>query len=385
MRYLLFCLVLILWGCQSTVDKASREHAERVLMWKELSRYAGNELKLLDLTISGSVLTAETGLHSYKLSNIKLISPDKSDIDLLAPEFVTKFACDDECTAINLYQQNEEIPGSLLSEFFEQEEGRFFRFYGQLVKLNSKIKLYKETEPMKFKAYLNWLSREYPSQDSLAEFYRFLDEQLTDDKWVTFLTEQSQSMTILIEKRGDGIAKANPTIALPLKHTDESLLASNTESFVPEPAKLWSSNPSSPSDGWTFDGNNPRTDWLPEDMKLEDASYTKDEDIQSAEENNIPKLLSAWLVAKQQQIEKGDVVCSYLDSYFGIVEQVNKNEIKVEILGSAKTVVDGVKRTPAPGYLFSEIKSFVYMREGGIQVFELNDIARCNIDVKGDG
>ena len=50
-------MFLSLWliACQSKIEKIGQDHAEEVIKWQELARFAGNELKYLGLTVTAEV------------------------------------------------------------------------------------------------------------------------------------------------------------------------------------------------------------------------------------------------------------------------------------------------------------------------------------------
>jgi len=190
MRILCIVLCVIsLIACQSQVEKAGDMHAKDVLVWKELAKYAGDELGYWGLTVTGSVQMLETEVGAeYKLTNIKLARKgQKIDIDLLSPEFAEKFACGLECKELNLYQPEESKALSLLSEFIDKEEGNFFRFYGQLTNLNKKIRLYRKASPQYMMKYLTWVRVNNKGTESLQDFVNLLEEYFTEDKLASFI------------------------------------------------------------------------------------------------------------------------------------------------------------------------------------------------------
>lgn len=358
-KYFAFSLCfLLLVGCQSSVDEAAKEHAEDVLIWQELANYAGDGLSYWDLTIVGSIVANEEGADSpYKLADIRLQYKGKhNQIDLLSPKFAERFVCGKTCKNLNLYTGNEELGSSVLSDFFDVEEGRFFRFYGQLVNFNNKLQFYRDNSGKHFAGYMKTVVSSGEPQQSLEQFLQWFDSQLNDDL-VTSFVENDYSRVIAIDS--------------PFKNV------------VGKESKRFSED--SPARDWLQEGeeaqNYELTDVVSVDERTDDEQLRFDliREQEQKLSTNFARSYN-WQLAKEKEIKLGKLVCTFSDNVFGIADALGEKEVSIKLIGEARVFVDGLSQIPSSGYLYSEPVDFYYSENTNLISRDITDVALCNID-----
>ncbi len=433
-------IILFILGCASPLENAGKRHARDVAVWKELAIYAGHELKLSGLTIVSSVQVIESeGIQTYQLGDVRLASTVSSnDIDLLSPEFVEKLACGTRCQNLNLYQPGKDNKYSYLSEFFDKEEGQFFRFYGRLTNLNKKINLYRVTSPSYLAKYLESARAEHLNSNSLLEFMDWLDSVFVNDRFTSFVKTYSESSDSVDLIKFDGNEALEP---LPTEITDNIEFAEIETSGESElqPVETINDLPNGTAQEFEnindlpngtaqeFENINDLPDGtaqefeningLPNDTrqefeKVNNLEWTAPEStiLTSISETTRPseqwtqeilqdQLINVniilenekelvwsyekranWEEAKNKVIELNDVVCTYLDNMFGVVTAIEGDDISVQLMGEARVLKDGIRTIAPPGYLYIEDKSFVFIKKSGEGNYQSKHLAPCAIE-----
>ncbi|MBU2917116.1 hypothetical protein KO505_03950 [Psychrosphaera sp. F3M07] len=375
---------LLLLGCQTKLDKAGYRHAADITAWRELARYSNIELSYWGLTITANIQVVEgtEGLE-YELKNIKL-SPinGNSDLDLLSSQFMTRFACKDDCKSLSKYNTKEQFLGSLLSNFFEQQEGQFFRFYGRLTQLSDHMNLLKSESPSETKKYLNWIVEKNESFNSLGEFIGYFEEMLEADKFITFIENsnifESGNRYELDSYPNDGINQETAMTDindLPYRET-----VMNDINDLPYGETAMTDINDLP---YREGSNGIPNGILNTNFSVETPYKQVIQSLIEQEESKLPhsyQKQQTWLFAKTKKINEGDWVCTFSDNSFGVVKVISKDTVLLKIHGQARHIIDGVKLMPLAGHLFSENKDFYFIKKQLEQSYRLSDVAPCGID-----
>jgi hypothetical protein len=334
---------VLLFGCQSGIKQIGQEHAEEVLKWQELARYAGNELKYLGLTVTAGVQVNQ-GLEGTTYSIVKVQlnqNADHREIDLLSPEFAEKFACGTDCQKLGLYDSNFVEQKTQLTSFFFSEEGRFFEFYGRLTRLNETLAFYRASSPDILDKYLTLMLNRKLVFDSLAEFIDDLETHISEDKLLAF---SRNGFISPIEDRLSPTFLDDVIVSLPKVHGNEVTM---------------------PEDNWN---NNALT----ADELFYDRLLAKTASASNIDEN--------WKQAKQHTLQVGSIACSYSDNSFGVVKLLQANQVTLQVIAQARILVDGMKLYPQPGYLFTAAESFYFVEGTPNETYPASDVATCNIE-----
>lgn len=358
-KYTFVLFGLLLFACQSKLEKIGQEHAKEVVKWQELARYAGNELKPLGLTVTAGVQIHQSKEETtYSIINVQLNrNANNTEIDLLSPEFAEKFACSDKCQKLGLYDSNFTKQATQLSSFFYTEEGRFFEFYGKLSRLNDTLADYRASSPVILKQYLNLMVNRKLIFDSLLEFIEYFEKHITEEKLLVF------SKSGFVSPVPD---RLSPTF---MEDLVANLPLNWDVSDSPSDAIQVSDSPSNaiqmPDSNWNINDATP--DELFFDALLSEAP------TELAIRRN-------WEKAKQYAVQVGSIVCSFSDNIFGVVKGLDADKVTLNAIAQARVEVDGMKLYPQPGYLFTAAESFYFVKGSFNETYPLSDIATCNIE-----
>jgi hypothetical protein len=367
-KYAFVLLSLLFVGCQSKLDKIGQEHAKEVVKWQELARYAGNELKYLGLTVTAGVqINQSLEGTSYSIVKVQLNrDTNRTEVDLLSPELAEKFACGKECQKLGLYDSNFTKPETQLSSFFFEEEGRFFEFYGRLTRLNDTLADYRASSPAILKKYLTLILNRKLVFNSLLEFIDDLEMHVTEDKLLAF---SKSGFISPIEDRLSttffGDLKAN--LPKDWEVHDNNLIM---------PEYDWDSNVLMPDDDWDSNVLMPDDDWDSNVLTPDDLFYER----LLGKMPTVSVTSSNWEQAKQNTIQVGSIACSFSDNSFGVVEELEANQVTLKVIAQARVIVDGIKLYPQPGYLFTSVESFYFVKSSPNETYPLSDIATCNLE-----
>jgi hypothetical protein len=410
------CLLLSLWlvGCQSSLNNIGQEHAKEVVKWQELARYAGNELKYLELTVTAGVqINQSADKTSYSIVKVQLNRDSNiTEIDLLSPEFAEKFACGKECQKLGLYDSNFAKQETQLTSFFFTEEGRFFEFYGRLTRLNDTLADYRASSPAILKKYITLLLNRKLVFNSLSEFLDHIEMHITEDKLLaysesgfispvndrlssTFLDDvianipNDWQLNELIIPDADDNWGVNNLILPDADWQANDLILPNThwqadDSTLPD-ANWQANNLIVPDANWQ--ANNlivPDANWQANNLILPDAHWNsnalKPDRLFMEIEQNLPTSYLNWEQAKQYTIQAGSIACTFSDNSFGVVKKVEANKVILKVIAQARVIVDGMKLYPQPGHLFTAVESFYFVKGSLNDTYPLSDIATCNIE-----
>ena len=362
--FILFCLLFV--GCQSKIEKIGQQHAEEVLKWQELARYAGNELKYLGLTVTAGVQINQSAEGTtYSIVNVQLNrDANHTEVDLLSPEFAEKFACGKDCQKLGLYDSNFTKPETQLSSFFFEEEGRFFEFYGRLTRLNYTLADYRASSPDILKKYLTLMFNRKLSFNSLSEFIDNLEKHVTENKLLAF---SKSGFISPVEDRLSSMFIDDLTANLP---TEWEINVDD----VKMPDDDWNSNAPTPDELFY-------TGLTPDELFY--TGLTPDELFYAnliSKTASLSVITSNWEQAKQNALQVGSIVCSFSDNSFGVVKELVANEATLDVIAQARVLVDGMKLYLQPGYLFTSAESFYFVKGSPNQTYTLSDIATCNVE-----
>jgi hypothetical protein len=362
--FILFCLLFV--GCQSKIEKIGQQHAEEVLKWQELARYAGNELKYLGLTVTAGVQINQSAEGTtYSIVNVQLNrDANHTEVDLLSPEFAEKFACGKDCQKLGLYDSNFTKPETQLSSFFFEEEGRFFEFYGRLTRLNYTLADYRASSPDILKKYLTLMFNRKLSFNSLSEFIDNLEKHVTENKLLAF---SKSGFISPVEDRLSSMFIDDLTANLP---TEWEINVDD----VKMPDDDWNSNASTPDELFY-------TGLTPDELFY--TGLTPDELFYAnliSKTASLSVITSNWEQAKQNALQVGSIVCSFSDNSFGVVKKLEANDVTLDVIAQARVLVDGMKLYLQPGYLFTSAESFYFVKGSPNQTYTLSDIATCNVE-----
>jgi hypothetical protein len=372
--FIIFCLLFV--GCQSKIEKIGQQHAEEVLKWQELARYAGNELKYLGLTVTAGVQINQSAEGTtYSIVNVQLNrDANHTEVDLLSPEFAEKFACGKDCQKLGLYDSNFTKPETQLSSFFFEEEGRFFEFYGRLTRLNYTLADYRASSPDILKKYLTLMFNRKLSFNSLSEFIDNLEKHVTENKLLAF---SKSGFISPVEDRLSSMFIDDLTANLP---TEWEINVDD----VKMPDDDWNSNASTP-DELFYTGLTPDelfyTGLTPDELFY--TGLTPDELFYAnliSKTASLSVITSNWEQAKQNALQVGSIVCSFSDNSFGVVKKLEANDVTLDVIAQARVLVDGMKLYLQPGYLFTSAESFYFVKGSPNQTYTLSDIATCNVE-----
>lgn len=375
-KYAFLLLSLVIVGCQSKLDKIGQEHAEEVMKWQELARYAGNELKYVGLTVTAGVQISQSAEGtSYSIVKVQLNSKaNHTEIDLLSPELAEKFACDQDCQKLGLYDSNFAKPETQLSSFFFEEEGRFFEFYGRLTRLNIVLADYRASSPDILEKYLALMMKRKLTFNSLSEFMDNLEEHITEGKLIAF------------SKSG---------FISPVEDRLSSTFIDDLKANLPAEWKVNLDDEKMPYDNWNIDDLTPdellytglspdglfNTGVTPDELFY--TGLTPDELFYANLKSrtvNLSDITSNWEQAKQNAVQVGSIACSFSDNSFGVVKTLEDNEVTLDVIAQARLLVDGMRLHLQAGALFTSAESFYFVKGLPNQTYMLSDIATCNIE-----
>jgi len=377
-------LCLLFTGCQSKIDRVGQGHAKEVIKWQELARYAGNELKPLGITVTAEVeiIPSQAG-NSFSIVNVKLNrNINKTQIDLLSPTFAEKFACGKKCENLSIYNESFDKQETQLTNFFLVKEGAFFEFYGNLTVFNETLAYYHASSPDVLTKYLNWMMSQNESSKSLSEFLKYLDDFLTEDNLLAF------AKSGFISPFEDDLS---PTF---LAADNIDLPNSDEQNYIErgiEPDSAWlleTDNQNNDLISNEADFKIPSDDWSLDEVILEDNELTPDMllhlNLLNEQNNSLATSYSkveSWQQAINREVQVGSAVCTFLDNTFGIVKMLIGNKVTIELIGQARTVIDGMKETPDSGHLFSGAETFYFEEVKTEKVYLLSDVAVCDIEL----
>jgi hypothetical protein len=87
-----------------------------------------------------------------------------------------------------------------------------------------------------------------------------------------------------------------------------------------------------------------------------------------------------WLMLKRHPLAISNIVCSYKDNYFGMVEELLNDEVKVFVQGQAISYSDGFIENLPQGSLFVEITDLPFKPIIKSMYISKADLAICSVN-----
>lgn len=349
-RHSLLVLIVLLAACTTPIQIAGEGHRLAAQKWHALSQYTASHLPNYGFTVSAKLgLNSGDGQSMLALTKISLKrNADPFSVDLLKPIFTHKYICNPQCVQLVEYKaSNGEDGNTLLTKYLRLYEFELFAFYGDMYVLNSAWEALNTENSQVLDEYLSYLSNKQRDFSSLSDVTDFLKDELTLRAYRQFINDpQTRRQNVVkqfdIKQQQLGKGSSLRDVQLDAEWDEGELDDKPNQSWdlatVPQELGVW----------------------LP-------ASATQ--------------LISTsqWLQAKQAPLVEGTVVCSFNDSYFGIIQSVSANQVEVFVQGQARKTLDGIITDLSSGSLFQENAELAFLPMAENRMFSKSDIAPCNI------
>lgn len=410
-----FLCCFIVFGCQSRLDVAGGEHKVVTEKWMELSKYAESNLDDYDVTITARLAIKEN--KKFKLTHFKVNTlPTRQDINLLAPSFDNKYICSPLCFQLIEYVNGLGENGStLLTNYFDRHEFELFKFYGDIQLLNKQITKLAKYDQRLLKSYLTSLAHQGASFELAKEFVQFLTAALTisamenfkDNPEILFshilknnqiFTDTSKEQHKWTTNNKEVIDWVNDFQELN-EWTDITTEQANWEdiSKVSAEGNEWVnvSNEqvswamaNKEKDGWLISTAVPELIWSNKGAQQPEALWLKDTILQNTSTDDINSSATStpqendlsWQTARTFPIKVGHNVCSYQESYFGVVVEILAEKVIVNLLGQAKVINEGVIYPADAGGLFTISDNLYFSPLTGKKSLNTSDVASCSLE-----
>ena|GEM_PF-4220972 len=425
--FFILCFLLVLTGCQSTLDVAGEEHKTVTDKWKELSKYAESNIEDYGITINARL--AISADQKFKLTHFKLSSrQSRQDINLLSPNFEHKYICSPKCyQLIEYFNLSGEDGTTLLTNYFDRHEFELFKFYGDIQLLNKQLAKLAVHDQRLLKSYLTSLAYQRISFESANDFILFLTTSLTvsalesfsenpedlfsnflknyqsvnggqwtgdrteHDDWTSVSKEQNEWTGIIMENNEwTNITDEQKKWAITTDEQDKWTGVSQEQSAwadVSEEQSEWT-EVNKEHNGWTASSELPEKTWsakltvLPEALWMKEASDQKNSKVdgEPTGKEGLNNDQLAWQSAKASPILIGHNVCSYRESYFGVVVALSFDTVTVNLLGQAKVIREGVVYPAEQGDLFTLNENLYFSPITEKRTFDKADLASCILE-----
>lgn len=356
MTLLLLCLIT---ACATPIKIAGEKHRIATEKWKALSTYTSSELPSLGFTVTAKLgVTTIENKTELDFSNIKLATQaNQLSLDLLLPDFKDKYMCNPVCSHFTEYDTLYSVQGrTLLDRYLTQQEFKLFSFYSEMFVLNDALQTLQQENSELLYYYLNYLSLVQEDVSSLDELTSFLKENLSLSNYRTFIRDPQAQYKSLVNN------------SLSSNNSNHNLSSGNKRKdnwshkfFAKDPSSNWN----------TFASTEPNSQWDTSTKVPEQAVWQ----ISSA--RNIAN--SSWNDVKNIHLKVGELVCSYRENYFGMVEETSGNQVNVFIQGQVQQYLDGTLTNYKPGILFEPVENIAFLPLAESRLFDLNDVAPCDI------
>ncbi|MDX2367783.1 MAG: hypothetical protein QNK36_05185 [Colwellia sp.] len=359
---LLFIFSLFgLAGCQTPLDVAGDKHKTTAEKWYALATYTESDLVKYGVTITAQFDVDFTQTpQTFKLTGFK-IENDKNrrKINLLRPSFEHRYVCTPICYQLLEYVSfSGESGDTLLSNFFSEHEFELFQFYGDMVILNDKLTKLADRNKLLLSSYLNSLASKNLSFNTTKEFISYLDKVISFSEFEYFINNPSDIYSDFLQNQ-----KISPS--------QQRLNAFNKE-----------------QEGWTTSTEIPVITWTNSPTLLPEAIWLKEISVQNSHTDGIPttknqssdKNQLSWQSAKATPIKVGQNVCSYQESFFGVVTAIYFDNVMVNILGQAKRINEGIVYPAEKGDLFTMNEEVYFLPLTEKRSFEKSDVASCALE-----
>jgi hypothetical protein len=382
-----FMWLLTLTACTSSIQHVGEKHQTAAQKWKAMAQYASSNLPQFGFTVTADIVFLDTdGTPRFELSNIKLAKQhDQSSLDLIEPEFVQKFICNDTCVQLTEYIKTEHYndetaidlmtEGTFLAKQLQHYEFELFDFYAELFVLNDVLLALEKSNKDELANYLAHIASQQQGASTLAGFVTNLQASLTLDQYLAFAEDpvlQYRHAYQRVVQNSSPILRAATQLKQDPSNTwqAEEIMpawqdpsAANLDELqaivldIPKEAEMqaW------PADIWHVDAiGEEQQAWL---------SLAKE-----------AKVVSHWDQAKIQTIQTGSTVCSYQDNYFGIVQTIEGNRISLFVQGQAKHFEDGMIDDLKAGSLFNAPSGIAFIPMLDERTFERADLGLCAVN-----
>jgi hypothetical protein len=409
--FFISCVVLGMEGCESTLDIAGREHKVVTEKWIELSKYAESNIESFGVTITAQLAISID--NKFKLNNFKINTlSTKQDINLLAPNFDNKYICSPMCYQLIEYVNFSGESGvTLLTNYFDRHEFELFKFYGDIQLLNKQLVKLTQHDELLLKNYLTLLAYQGASFESAKEFIQFLTTALTKKSLEIFAENPDDLFSLMLKsyKVIYGVQGMGSNNEQNEWTTDISKEQNEWTTDISKEQNEWTSDINKEQNEWTSDINIEQNEWAditreqdewtisteildiamlsqsnlqPEALWLNESPIQKKSAEGNETNNNInPDAdLYSWQAAKALPILVGNNVCSYKESYFGVVEAISFDKITVNILGQAKIINEGMIYPANEGELFTMNENVYFSPLTEKKFFKKSDVASCSLE-----
>ena len=384
--------VVIMWllavtACTSPIQQVGEKHQTAAQKWKAMAQYASSNLPHFGYTVTADIVFLDTdGTPRFELGNIKLAKQhDQGSLDLIEPQFVQKFVCNDTCVQLTEYIKTEHVgdenaidlmaEGTFLAKQLQYYEFQLFDFYAELFVLNDVLLSLEKSNKDELANYLAHIASQQQGASTLAGFITDLQQSLTLDQYQAFANDPIlqyrhayqhvvQSSSPLL--RAATQLKQEPSSTwqaeeiMPAWHDASEAKLAELQAIILDIPKE-GENQTWPADVWQLDAvSEEQQTWL---------SLVKE-----------AKVVSHWEQAKKQTIETGKTVCSYHDNYFGIVQTIDGSQVSLFVQGQAKHFEDGMIQDLKAGSLFNAPSGIAFIPMLDERIFERADLGLCSIN-----
>lgn len=373
-QVMILILLALTSACSTSIKIAGEKHRIATEKWKELSNYTSSELPNLGFTVIAKLGTSvKDDTTELNFSEIKLATQSNLlSLDLLVPDFANKYICKPVCSQFTEYDTLYSVEGrTLLDRYLTQHEFQLFAFYGDMFVLNDALNLLQQENSGLFYYYLNYLTLIQEDFTSLDELTDFLTNHLSLERYQEFISNPQAQQKSLLSKSFSSNASQ-----LSLFYSINPNEKWNDDALTNDPSSKWNDDAltNDPSSKWNISSGSidPYVNWdqttnIPEQQTWL-ATTTRSE------------ANSSWSDVKNMPLKTGELVCSYNENYFGMVEIVTSgNRVNVFLQGQVQQYIDGTLINYKPGILFEPVENIVFLPLAESKVFALNDVAPCDI------
>ena len=394
-------------GCQSSLDIAGGEHKTVTEKWMALSKYAESNIENTKVTLSARL--AISADKQFKLTHFKLNARlSRQDINLLAPNFEHKYICSPICYQLLEYVSfSGEGGNTLLTNYFDRHEFELFKFYGDIQLLNKELVKLAKHDQLLLNTYLEALAYQGASFNTAQEFIQFLTEVLTLPALERFGDNPEELLSYFLEnfqgQNGNEWDKVNAEQNewVDFSADDEgwtSVLKEQDEwADVSKEQDSWTdigteqnewANVNKENDEWILSNEIPELAWSNEPDFLSEAIWLKEvklprnleDGVKSTNNKTSDDNQLSWQSAKASPIRVGYNVCSYQESYFGVVSKISVDSVIVNLLGQARIINEGIVSPAHKGDLFSMNEELYFSPLAGKRSFKKSDVASCILE-----
>ncbi|MFT4928202.1 MAG: hypothetical protein ACI8WB_004321 [Phenylobacterium sp.] len=409
-------------GCMSTLDALNpladnKPDQPEVFMYQtskdgwQRAAFRQNDLfNRYELKIFASVnWKKRSDAATYTFDAIQIA--DQSDayaINLLHPQFDGKMACGWYCEYVDLPITQPMVGAyTMLDKIYQSRQPELLNFYASLTQLNERLI---SIDPRYLHLMPDIIARIAAMKiefDSLAHVIGFLNDYFDELNFETEFANKPALDGIIASHRSAGSAFASDEQYI--EDTGTVIINTLPDPRLPEPRQQQQNMPRySRESAQYLNAPNPdrallesfqtsspmphmaqsrQTNRRPVSTQLSGGSYYPQPAPPSAggSNNNSGAQIkgsaedSLWTGLSQEEVNVGQLVCSYEDNYFGRVQSIEGETVNVAIQGQAKAVKDGMFINAAIGILFQASADFSYLQTEDFIAFAAHQVAPCNL------